>query len=165
MITKTLLASTVLTILITTLGYGLGGLWIWVLASIVMGSLWLLGQRLDWPWTTPVALVFFVGAAMIGLWLGLASGLLLLGVVLALSAWDLDHFARRLRSVERVEKSHELKRRHIGRLMAVDALGLLLGGAALAIEIQFGFYTVLLLALLAVVGLSHGIRFLRREGD
>lgn len=165
MIIKTLLASIVLTTSITALGYSLGDLWIGALASICMGSLWLLGQRRDWSWTAPLALVFFVGAAAAGLWLGLTAGLLLLSVVLALTAWDLDHFSRRLRSVGRIEKARSLKRRHIARLIGVDALSLILGGAALAVEIEFNFYMILLLALLAVIGLSQGIRRLRREGS
>ncbi|MFP3896337.1 MAG: hypothetical protein ACLFV5_05825 [Anaerolineales bacterium] len=165
MITKILVACTILAALITALGYGLGGLWIGALMSIAVGSLWLLGQRRDWPWIAPLALVCFVGAAMVALWLGLAPGLFLLGVVLALSAWDLDHFARRVNSVGRIEEAHHLRRRHMGRLVAVNASSLIFGGAALAIEIQLDFYIILLLALLAVVGLSQSIRFLQSGGD
>ncbi|MGM0401670.1 MAG: hypothetical protein ACQEQT_10275 [Chloroflexota bacterium] len=164
MITKALFASIILTTFVTALAYGLGDLWIGALMIVGMGSLWLLEQG-DWGRTAPVALISFIGAAVTGLWLGLASGLLLLSVVLALSTWDLDHFARRLRGVDQVEKAHDLERRHVGRLIVVDTLGLILGGAALTLEIRLDFYTVLLLALLAVLGLSQGIRLLRREGS
>lgn len=147
------------------LGYGLGGLWAGALLILGLGSLWLLGQSRGWSSMASVALVLFVGAGAAGLWLGLAGGWMLPGVVAALSAWDLDHFAQRLRSAGRVDRVRELERRHIRRLLIVDGLGLVLAVAALGIKVRFGFGVAFFLGLLAALSLSLVIGSMRREGD
>jgi hypothetical protein len=147
------------------LGYGLVGLWVGAAFVVVLGFLWLVGQRRGWGWMASVMLVFFVGAASIGIWLDAPDGWMLLGVVATLSAWDLDHFAQRLSGVGRdnVEAIHNLERPHLVRLLIVDGLGLLFGAVALGIEVDLGFGTALLLGLLVILGLSRVVGILRRE--
>jgi hypothetical protein len=151
------------------LGYALGGLWAWTPLIVALGFLWLLGQWRGRGWMTSVGLVFFVGVATGGLWLDLAAGWMLFGMVAALSAWDLDYFAQRLRSVEwaetLAERRRDLERRHLWRLLLVDGLGLLLAAVALGVEVKLSFGAAFLLGLLAVLGLSQAIGFLRRESD
>jgi hypothetical protein len=167
MVAKLLFTSTILATVALALGYGLVGLWAGVVFVLVLGFLWLVGQRRGWGWMASVMLVFFVGAASIGLWLNVQDGWMLLSVVAALSAWDLDHFAQRLSGVgqNRVEETRDLERRHLERLLIVDGLGLLFGAVALGIEVDLGFGTALLLGLLAVLGLSRAVGILRRESD
>ena len=162
---KLALASTALAAAALALGYGLGGTWIGTGLILLVGLLWLAGQWRRWGWVASPALVLFVGTAAFGLWLGLGAGWMLAGVVAALSAWDLDHFAQRLKRAGRVEGARALERGHLGRLLAVDGLGLALGALALGLRIQFGFGAALVLGLLAVWGLSRVVGFLRREGD
>jgi len=165
MISKLLPTSTILAAAALAAGYGLDDAWIGMLLILAMGVLWLLGQRRRWGWAASVALIFFVGAAAIGLWIGLGAGWMLAGVVAALSAWDLDHLTQRLRSADRVEDARALERRHLRRLLIVDGLGLLLGVAALNVRVRAGFGAVLLLGLLAILGISRAVSFLRRESD
>ncbi len=165
MTAKLALITTALAAGALALGYGLSGLWTWMLLVLALGLLWLLGQRRGWGWMASAVLVLFVIAAASGLWFGLVAGWMLSGVVAALSAWDLDHFALRLRSVERVEGAHELERRHLRRLLIADGLGLLLAALALRVEIELSFGVALLLGLFAVLGLGQVIGFLRRESD
>jgi hypothetical protein len=160
-----LLISTVAATSTLALGYGLAGLWPATLLLLALGSLWLLGQQQGWGWVASVALVFFVGAAAVGLWLDLGAGWMLLGVVAALSAWDLDRFTQRQRGAERIEKARELERRHLQRLLIVDSLGLLLATAGLQVRVGVSFGGAFSLTLLAVLGLSRVIGFLRRESD
>jgi hypothetical protein len=161
MIAKFSLASIFLAVFALALGYGLAGLWGGALSVTASGLLWLLGRRRDWDWMASVVLIFLVGAAAGGLWLDLGAGWMLIGVVAALSAWDLDHFARRLRAVGRVEGARDLERRHLLRLLIVDGLGLLLAAVALKIKVGLSFGAAFLLGLLAVVGLSRAVLFLR----
>ena len=100
--------------------------------------------------------------AAIGLWLDLTTGWMLLALVAALTAWDLDHLGRRLQSAGSEEQSRSLERRHLQRLLAVDAVGLLLAILALEIEFRLRLTVALLLGLLAVVGLSQVVGLLRR---
>jgi hypothetical protein len=144
-------------------GYGLGALWLPAAAVLVMGVLWILGQRAGWSWFAWLMVVLFTGAAAIGTLLDLNRILLTVGLIASVSAWDLDAFARQLRRVDAVEKELALKRRHLRRLLVVDSLGLLIAVLALAVQIKLSFGLALVLGLVALVGLSRAIRFFRRE--
>jgi hypothetical protein len=163
--TASLTASIVLTTSALALGYGLNGTWVGVILIAATGFVWLLGLRRGWRWVAPCGLVCYVIMAAIGLGMGSWNGWMLIGVVGALSAWDLDHFVRRLRESGQVENTHALERRHFQRLLIVDSVGLLLGMVALGIRIEFSFSIGLLLAVLAAFGLTRAIGFLRRQGS
>ena len=151
--------------IVLAMGYAVGGAWTFSPILLATGVLWWIGQKRHWNGLASVALVGFVVAAALGLWVGLPAGWMLAGVVAALSAWDLDHFARRLRSVERVETRPALERLHLRRLVSVDSLGLLLSGTALVVQYKFSFDMALVLGLVAVLGLSQMVSYLRRESD
>jgi hypothetical protein len=147
------------------LAYGLAGLWIGVGLLAALGLLCLVGQWRGWDWVLSVGLVLFVTAAAIGLWLNLPAGWMLVGMVAALSAWDLDRFARRLKRAGHVERARELERSHLWRLLVVDALGMAVAAVALGLRVEFGFGAALFLGLIAVLALSRAIGWLRRESD
>ena len=151
--------------IVLAMGYAVGGAWKFSPILLAMGVLWWFGLKRHWNLFASAALVGFVVAAALGLWEGLPAGWMLVGAVAALSAWDLDYFARRLRSVERVEMRLALERLHILRLVSADGLGLLLAGMALAVQYKFSFDAVLVLGLVAVLGLSQMVSYLRRESD
>jgi hypothetical protein len=165
MIGKLLPASIGLATGALALGYGLGGLWTWMPLIVALAFLWPVGQWRGWGWSSSLGLVFSATLAAVGLLLGLAAGWMLLGLVAALAAWDMDGFRQRLRSVERVDApaQRDLERRHIQRLLAVAGLGLLLAAVVLGIRLELKFGAVLLLGLLAILGLSQAIGFLNRE--
>jgi len=83
---------------------------------------------------------------------------MLVGVVAALAAWDLGHFARRLRGAGVITHPAELTHAHLRRLATVVATGLLLGGIALGIRVELTFGWAMLTAALAIIGLSSLIR-------
>ena len=151
--------------IVLALSYALGGLWAWVSLIILVGGLWQYGLRRHWSWVASLALVCFVGLAAGGRLQDLAPGWIVLGVVTSLSAWDLHHFAQRLRAAESIQNERETRRRHLQRLALVNGLGLLLATAALEIRIKFSLGIAFLLGLLAILGLSRASRFLRRESD
>ncbi len=158
-------AGTVLAAASLAMGYGLNELWGGAVTVGVVGAFWVVGQWRRWGWVASVALVLLIGAAAVGLWLGAGGGWMLVGVVAALVAWDLDRFAWRMRAAGRVEDADALERCHLQRLLTVSGAGLLLGAAALSLRVRLGFAVAFLLALLAVLGLSRVVGFLRREGD
>ena len=165
MAAKLLFISTIIAMGALALGYGLIGLWTWAVFIVVLGFLWLFGQWRGWDWMASVGLTLFVSAAAFGLWMGVGVGWMLVGVVAALSAWDLDHFVQRLNGVGRVTKVRDLEQRHLQRLLIVDVSGLMLSVVALGIKVEFGLVTAMLLGLLVILGLSRMVGFLRREGD
>jgi hypothetical protein len=145
-------------------GYAQGELWTWTVPVLVIGVLWLLGQWRRWYWLSSVGLVAYAGCAAAGLLQGMGAGWMLMGQITALVAWDLSAFVRRMESVERIEGQQDLERRHLLWLLAVAALGLLLAAVALGLRLELGFGAILLLALLAILGVSRAIALLRREG-
>ena len=156
--------STVAAALALAAGYG-PSRWTGALFIGALGLLWLLGQRRHAEWPASPALAVFVGAAVLGTWWGAPRVLMLAGVTAALAAWDLDHWTRRLMSVKVTEDVRACERGHIRRLLGVAGLGLLLGAMALASQVRLGLGQVVLLGLLAIVGLSGAVGFLRRESD
>jgi uncharacterized membrane protein len=118
-----------------------------------------------WGWVASFGLIFFIFAAARGVFMEISTGSLLLSVVAVLAAWDLDYFVRRLKSVERVEKRHDLEQSHLKRLMSVAVLGLLLGGIAIAVEIRLNFGWILFWGIVLILGLSRLIDLLNREND
>lgn len=134
--------------------------WEVALALVVGALLWGLSPS-RWQWPGALALALLVPAAAIGAWLG-APLWALVGLVSALSGWDLERFARQLGWAGRVQELPRHIRRHLLRLAALDALALVLGWAALNVRVDLNFGAALALALLAVLGLAQGIRHLMR---
>ena len=148
------------------LGYALAGAWPWVVASLALGALWLAGQWLRWPQTSPLGFatsVILAGVCALSSTSPSASLLALIAVVAALCTWDLDGLARRLERYPFVGDQARLERQHLVRLLAVAALGFFLAAAALALQIRFSLLPTLLLSLLVVLGLSWVFFFLRTQ--
>jgi hypothetical protein len=144
-------------------GYGLGGRPVEALLVLLLGALWLGGEWRGWSWAAAAGLAGCVGVAAVGMWLDLAAGWMLVGLVSALSAWDLSAFASWLERVQSAEKAQMLLREHLRRLLVVDVVGVLLAGAALFIRLRLGLALMLLLATVLFLGVSRAVSFLRRE--
>jgi hypothetical protein len=146
-------------------GYSLDGLWVAAPAIVCLGILWLAGHWRGWKWTAPLGLAGCTLLAAGGLWFNLGKGWMLVGLVAALAAWDLDYFLQRLRSVAQVKGAPDLERHHLFRLLVVVSLGLLLPVLALQVQVRLSLGVLMLLGLVAVLGLSQALRFLGREID
>ncbi|MFN2273076.1 MAG: hypothetical protein ACK2US_19715 [Anaerolineae bacterium] len=162
---KILPASIVLAAGALALGYVLNGSSSIAIVIAVLGGLWLLGQWRRWGWTASIGLASFVIIAAAGLGMSVRGIWMLAGVVGALSAWDLDHFARQMRESGQVKGARALERRHLQRLLIVDGASLLLGAVALGARVEFSFGVALLLGVLATLGLTQAIGFLKRQGE
>lgn len=135
------------------------GVWQVVVGALALAALWWLTQRREAGWRVHVfGPLFLLGSAVGVLWPGLSPALMLAAVLFSLAAWDLDHYLRRVERLEGVDDSPALQKAHLRRLLLVLALGALLGGVALLAPLRLGFGPAVLLALLAVVGLSRLIR-------
>ncbi len=147
------------------LGYALAGPWIGALGSGLLGLLWLAldGQR--WKWLASAGLILCTGLAAFGITQSLPAAAMLLCLLAALTAWDLDDFRSDIELKGEVQRATVLQRQHLQRLLVTDLLGLALGLVALQVRTRLTFGVALLLGLLAVLGLGWAIRFLRRESD
>lgn len=145
------------------LGGALQGMWPVTLLLLVAGALWLGAQRrrslAGWSWALCVA------GLVIAAWLDVGMGWLLLGMVAALAAWDLDAFRGRMAGFSHIENERRLIRAHLRRLGAVSGIGLLLGAAALFMRVQLSFGLALIIAFLAVLGAAFVLHQLGRQGE
>jgi hypothetical protein len=160
-----------LSVFLLALGFALSGLWAGTAAVLAVGALWLLGH-LRAPgqpgvlrWTSSAAFAMQAIAAAVAVWMDVWAGWPLLGLVAALATWDLDHFARRMQAAGRVDDGPGLERRHIQRLLVVAAIGCLLAAVGLVLRLRLSFGWALLLAALAMLGLSLIVGYMRRMGD
>jgi len=128
----------------------------------------LLSRRGQRPWGPPLTLAGFAGLAAVGLLLGVGAGWMLLAVIAALCAWDLEHFYGVLSHpayAASAARRRKAEKAHLGRLLAVLAVGLLLGALGLIAPARLTFLPALLLSLLALLGLSWILSFFRAWGE
>ena len=147
------------------LGYGQEGHWTWTLAVLAAAVAWLVGQWRHWSRISTVGLPVMAGFAAVGVLLGLRAELMVLGLIGALCAWDLDQFVGRLEHAGQVRDPRALADRHLGRLLPVAGLGFVLALVALQIDLRLTLLAALLLGLLAVLALGRTARYLRRQSD
>ncbi len=145
-------------------GYAVTGRWIWVMAILLVGLVWLTEPWHGGRWVATLAVLFFTAVAAVGILLGQTEFWLLTSLVAVLVAWDLDHFGNHLSDVSDVRGETDLIISHSRRLGFIAGLGWLLGVVALSVRIRLHFVLTLALALLIVIALSGTIRQMRREG-
>jgi hypothetical protein len=152
----------------TGLQYALDDRWWVVLACGLAGALWLLQSKYGVELRPTVSLVFLVGVGGVGTFLSYNPVWLLTNLVVALIAWDLDHFTRDYQqfSLGQARKSDNpaLFGAHLKRLGIVAMLGWSLGVVALNVQISLNFTGALILGLLALLSLRQVVRYLGREG-
>lgn len=143
-------------------GYALLGLWVSAPFFLLLGGLWIIGWRRNWG-VASVLLFCFLAAAGVGVLMGVWPGWMLLGVTASLCAWDLEGFRKGIKGGWRAEAVPEMERRHLRRLGLVSGAGLLLAAAAMLVRVRFTFGLALLVALLAVWGITGIVRGARRD--
>lgn len=150
-------------------GYALAGMWGPAGTFLALGVVWAAAQRRGGASGAGgiggLMMVTFILAGAGGILAGIPGWLGILAVVAALGAWDLDHLLRRLAVAGRVDYASGLARAHLRRLALVEGAGFLAGLAAVVIRGRLPFWLEALLALLAVLGLSRVIQFVRSQAE
>jgi hypothetical protein len=147
-------------------GYALSGIWVGLLLAI----LWLLF------WAISLVRQFSAGGAGVGstalfgyviltihavatsVW----PGWLILGLVAALAAWDIEFFIQRMRDVQDDRLVESMISQHVRRLAMTMVAGLSLAGATVFIHYNLTFGIALGIGLLAVFAISRFINSLRQ---
>ncbi|NLG74519.1 MAG: hypothetical protein GX495_21050 [Chloroflexi bacterium] len=154
---------TLLAAALLALAYGLDRLWVVAGALLVLGLLAAASILSTQTWVPSTVLFLHALIAAAGFWINLQAALLVAGLVCSLTAWDLDHFARRLKAVGRIENTTRRIRMHITRLLTVSLGGFLLAYAALRVPVNLEFGAAFALGLLVVLALAQGLGYLRRS--
>lgn len=103
--------------------------------------------------------------AMLLVWRGNSAVLPLLATTLALAAWDLHAFRQRLTSVDALPTARAHTHEHLRRLGLTLALGFALGLLGLWARVETSTGLVAGLIMLAAIGLTGAVGFLRRASD
>jgi hypothetical protein len=132
---------------------------------LILGALWLFAGWKRWTWFSAIALLLAVALAGFGLWIELSTPWMIAGALGALLAWDLTDFMRRLRLVARTDDLRGIERRHLTRSTIVALAGLSLASIPMLVRLEFTFEWVVLLTLVAALGVTQLVAWLRRGGE
>ncbi len=112
--------------------------------------------------------IVFAGFAVLvawGLLQSVSAPLMIVALAAALASWDLHYFRRRLATAAHVVAPGPIVGAHLRRLALVVGGGSGLGLLSLFVRVRYGMGTVVLLSVLALVGLSRAVAYVRRASD
>ncbi len=138
----------------------------WLGAGLILlsGVLWLSEARKDLPWLASVMMLVFFGLGGYGAWLGYSSGLILIGIIATLAAWDMAYFWQHLQPSSKVEKETALKQAYLNRLGLVVGASFLLGSLALLIQFELNLGWALVVGFIVIITLGRVMRGIRAKG-
>ncbi len=139
------------------------GRWLLAILAVVFGGGWLIDRRRGRGRWAGFCMSGMVAVLVIGFLGGMAAPLVLIGLLVAYVAWDLDRFARRMAAGEVVDQTG-LLRSHLIWLGQVGMVAALLSGFALAVRGNLDFWLLVPLALAVFVALGRVVVVLRRIG-
>jgi hypothetical protein len=108
-----------------------------------------------------VMFIFVVIAAALGILAEMPSLAMLVAILAALAAWDLNAFQARLALAPKDEKTLALEKAHLLRLGWVLGAGLFLSLAGLLVQIRLSLLWAMLLGVVVVFGIRLGLDALR----
>jgi hypothetical protein len=147
-----------------TYAYSGAGYELLVRALLAIGAFWLYVGWRRWAWASSVIILLLVAAAGYGLWFELPPGWMIAGALGALLAWDLSEFMRRLAVAPKSDDLPGMKQRHLARVTIVALLGVLLASISMLVRLEFTLEWIMLLTLVAVLGVTQLVAWLRRGG-
>lgn len=130
---------------------------------VLLGLLWIAAAGQRWEWIAGPMWIGCVGLAALATFVGAHPIGPPVGALAALAAWDLDGLHRRLRSATRTYGESRIVERHSRRLAGVLGLSLALSLVTLVARVRLDLGWAMALGLLAALGLSRAVRFMRRE--
>jgi hypothetical protein len=160
MVGRLRLAATILSGLAAAAAALISAQWLALAAALAICAIWLAAQQRGAPFGA-VALCCLTILAAAQVIFGAPAALLVLAVVAALCAYDLDCFTRRLATFDVIQRA-ELERAHLQRLSYVTVASLVVGETAALVRLRLEFGWLVLLAGLGIVLLGRMIRRLRK---
>ncbi len=146
-------------------GYAIIGHHLIALMFVLAGALWFAAQQRAAYGLGEIMLFLFGAGGALGFLFGVPGWLILVAVVAVLGAWDLAHFLQRLGAVEQVAYDTGLGQAHLRRLAIVEGAALALGLLALVLQARVSAWWEILLALLAVIGISRLVAYIRQQTE
>lgn len=146
-------------------GYAFMMQWGGIVASLLALPAWLFAHRRPAVLPPSISLIFSVGIAVIGLLVGAAPSMMILGAALALASWDLillDHSLTGSSSSSAATVAL-FEKRHFQYLVLALGPGLLVAVTGRLLQFQVPFGIMVFLAIVALFGLDRVFRVLIDE--
>jgi hypothetical protein len=147
-----------------TAGFGMGRQWIGVIASIIVGALWLAARKYPSSWLPFICLLASQGLAIAGclsrvfpLWMILGSGI-------SLAVWDLTLLNAALGESAFAKQTQRYENKHIQSLMLAVGAGLLIASLGRFLHLQLPFVVLLLFVALFIFGMDRAWGFIKKAG-
>ncbi len=151
---KLFIASLAFGMLCLVVGVALAGRWEGAPAALILLGLALVFRRRPYPWMPSLMLGLYTLAVAGGLLAGGSPALLIVGLVSALAAWDLEHSISSLAGNAKTEFGQDQENKRLLLLAGVVGLSLLLTSLGLVIRLSLPFGVMTLLALVALGSIS-----------
>ena len=146
-------------------GYEQAGLVEFARWIIFFGGVWFFAVWQRWRWFAYIGLVLEFLAAALGLWiLNFAPGWMFAGAIGGLLAWDLTDFRYRQRYAASDAERRAVEIQHLFRLTVLALIGFGFASLAMILKLQFNFEWALLLAIVAVFGITQLVAWFRKKG-
>jgi hypothetical protein len=145
--------------------YSIEDYWVLVIASLLLVIPWGIGVRLEKPNLITTTIIGFSSLLVIGTFLEIWVGWMVLSELFMIAAWDLYWFDHRLSSVDEIRGGSVLARYHIVRLMIVLLIGLLLSATSLIFRVELSFGLALILSFVVILGLRQWILVAARTNE
>lgn len=131
------------------------------LIPLLAAALWGLSEFRQWHWAAAPAFISLIVLLLPAALLHVHGFYLLVGLLMALSAWDLSRWMALAGRAQRLEDEALFVGTHARRLGGVLLVGLLLSLLGINLQFRITFGWVFLLALSLILALGRLIRFLR----
>lgn len=150
------------TILALGAGLALADRWMYPLL-IPMVIFWVLTVRFKWSWGSSLIFAGYFVFVIAAFLRGGQTAWLMVGILAALTGWDLLDFLWRLEDAGRIEHEDKIVTQHLTRLAVVAVTGSFLAIFAVQFQIRLDFGWVLGLVLLAILMIRWGLVLSRRR--
>jgi len=130
-----------------------------------IGFLWLYGQKRSLNLISSLSLLCISMLASIGIVFEIPVEWMLVSIIAAICAWDLNGFLSRIKKMESIEKIREIENRHLKRLLIIVGISLILCIITLNLEFSFKLSWMSLFAFILAFCLFRIFNFFMREND
>jgi hypothetical protein len=134
-------------------------------AGLVVGSTWLMAEAFAWRSVSSPCMATLTFLSAVSAVFDAPPLPLISAAVLALAAWDLSRFRKRLAGAAPEKARRDMERKHLLRLFSVSLIGLATAVLATGIRLRGDFFAEIVMAGLAFFLLYRFVDRISRWGD
>lgn len=144
-------------------GYYENGLWIILVSIVIYRCLGGVGIFRSISWVSDLVFVLDFSTLFLGVLLGFANFLLIIGMIGSLMVWDLAGYHQRIKRIGPLTSALNHQSRHIKILVLTTTAGGILAVIPLGIQLNSGFESAIFLSILSILGVVIGIKLAKQK--